>query len=110
VQRAEDKTAQMQARSGAIDELIASGALDDVSAINRGDDISRELDALSSGSDVESELAALKAGTSGGTPTLQSVETTPAQIEAGQGQAGEGQAGQRGATPVAEPHREGDQP
>ena len=29
VQRAEDKTAQMQARAGAIDELIASGALDD---------------------------------------------------------------------------------
>jgi phage shock protein A len=68
VQRAEDKTAQMQARSGAIDELIASGALDDVSSLNRGDDISRELDAMSSQSDVESELAALKAGTSGAAP------------------------------------------
>ena len=33
IQRAEDKTAQMQARAGAIDELIASGALDDVTAI-----------------------------------------------------------------------------
>ncbi len=33
VQRAEDKTAQMQARAGAIDELIASGALDDVSSL-----------------------------------------------------------------------------
>ena len=32
IQRAEDKTAQMQARAGAIDELIASGALDDASA------------------------------------------------------------------------------
>ena len=31
IQRAEDKTAQMQARAGAIDELIASGALDDAS-------------------------------------------------------------------------------
>ena len=29
IQRAEDKTAQMQARAGAIDELMASGALDD---------------------------------------------------------------------------------
>src|ERR671916_651925 len=29
IQRAEDKTAQMQARAGAIDELLASGALDD---------------------------------------------------------------------------------
>ena len=60
IQRAEDKTAQMQARAGAVDELIASGALDDASAINRGDDIARELEALSSTSDVEAELAALK--------------------------------------------------
>ena len=64
VQRAEDKTAQMQARAGAIDELIASGALDDVSATSSGDDIGRELDALSSQSDVEAELAALKGGSS----------------------------------------------
>src|SRR6187431_2497554 len=62
IQRAEDKTAQMQARAGAIDELIASGALEDVSAIGGGDDIARELDALSSKADVEAELAALKAG------------------------------------------------
>lgn len=61
IQRAEDKTAQMQARAGAIDELIASGALDDVSTVGGGDDIARELDALSSRSDVEAELAALKA-------------------------------------------------
>ena len=60
VQRAEDKTQAMQARAGAIDELIASGALDDASSINRGDDISRELEQMSSLSDVESELAALK--------------------------------------------------
>ena len=60
IQRAEDKTAQMQARAGAIDELIASGALDDVSAVGRGDDIARELDAMSSQSDVETELARLK--------------------------------------------------
>ncbi|MDF1602712.1 PspA/IM30 family protein [Nocardioides sp. YIM 152315] len=68
VQRAEDKTAQMQARAGAIDELIASGALDDVTATNSGDDIARELDALSSQTDVEAELAALKAGGSSGQP------------------------------------------
>jgi len=60
IQRAEDKTAQLQARAGAIDELIASGALDDASSLNSGDDIARELDALSSSSDVEAELAALK--------------------------------------------------
>ena len=80
IQRAEDKTAQMQARAGAIDELIASGALDDATAINQGDDIARELEAMSSHSDVESELAALKAGISG-TSAPQAIEgsdTTPA--------------------------------
>jgi phage shock protein A len=85
VQRAEDKTAQMQARAGAIDELIASGALDDASAINRGDDISRELEAMSSEHDVESELAALKAGVSGGSApqALEAADTAPpAQVEA----------------------------
>jgi phage shock protein A len=65
VQRAEDKTAQMQARAGAVDELIASGALDDASQMGQGDDIARELQAMSSQSDVEAELAALKAGTQG---------------------------------------------
>jgi phage shock protein A len=70
IQRAEDKTAQMQARAGAIDELIASGALDDVSSTGSGDDIARELDAMSSAADVEAELAALK----GGSPTPQQIE------------------------------------
>lgn len=62
IQRAENKTAQMQARAGAIDELIASGALDDVTSHGQGDDIARELDALSSSADVEAELARLKGG------------------------------------------------
>jgi phage shock protein A len=60
VQRAEDKTAQLQARAGAIDELISSGALDDASSVNSGDDIARELDAMSSESQVDRELEALK--------------------------------------------------
>jgi phage shock protein A len=64
MQRAEDKTQQMQARAGAVDELLASGALDDATAIGGGkkDDIQSQLDALSAGSDVDAELAALKAG------------------------------------------------
>jgi len=70
VQRAEDKTAQMQARAGAIDELIASGALEDqLSLGGGGDDIDRELAALSSGSDVEAELARLKAASATGAVT-----------------------------------------
>jgi phage shock protein A len=62
MQRAQDKTQQMQARAGAVDELLASGALDDVTAGpgSGGDDIQRELDSLSAGSDVELELAKLK--------------------------------------------------
>jgi phage shock protein A len=94
VQRAEDKTAQMQARAGAIDELIASGALDDASSLNRGDDISRELEAMSSQSDVEAELAALKAGTSS-TSQPQAIETgdtTPDATPATEAQKEEGPA------------------
>jgi phage shock protein A len=78
IQRAEDKTQQMQARAGAIDELIASGALDDSSQLSAGDDISRELQAMSSQSDVETELAALKAGT---TQALPPADAPPAPVQ-----------------------------
>ncbi len=86
VQRAEDKTAQMQARAGAIDELISSGALDDVSSVGQGDDIARELQAMSSQSDVDSELAALKAkaapqGVEGGNDAPAALESEPAKEE-----------------------------
>jgi phage shock protein A len=66
VQRAQDKTAQMQARAGAIDELMASGALDDVTGTGR-DDIQAELDQMRGGQDVELELERLK-GEIGGAP------------------------------------------
>ncbi|MCW2757269.1 MAG: PspA/IM30 family protein [Nocardioidaceae bacterium] len=81
IQRAEDKTAQMQARAGAIDELLASGALDEPGALGRGDDITRELEAMSSQSDVETELAALKAGKGGDLPTAEkpALEAAPAE-------------------------------
>lgn len=59
IQRAEDKTAQMQARAGAIDELLASGALDDFTG--QRDDIQAELDRMGAGSDVELEIARMKA-------------------------------------------------
>ena len=59
VQRAEDKTQAMQARAGAIDELLASGALDDVSGTAK-DDITAELESMSSQGEVELELARLK--------------------------------------------------
>ena len=67
IQRAEDKTAQMQARAGAIDELMASGALDDAVGGKR-DDIQSELEAMSASSDVERELAMLKGELTTGAP------------------------------------------
>lgn len=63
MQRAEDKTAQMQARAGAIDDLLASGALEDATASTK-DDIQLELERMSSQSGVELELTRLKALTS----------------------------------------------
>src|SRR5579863_3382122 len=59
IQRAEDKTAQMQARAGAIDELLASGALEDHVSGNQ-DYIQAELDKLGAGVGIDSELARMK--------------------------------------------------
>ena len=59
MQRAQDKIASMQARAGALDELLASGALDDLTT--PVDDIQKELDKVSNSSQVDNELAALKA-------------------------------------------------
>ena len=58
MQRAQDKIAGMQARAGAMDELLASGALNDLST--PVDDIQKELDKVSATSQVDNELAALK--------------------------------------------------
>jgi phage shock protein A len=57
--RAQDKIANMQARAGAMDELLQSGVLEDVGGDT--DDIQDELDKAASDSDVDRELAALKA-------------------------------------------------
>ena len=59
LERAQDKIATMQARAGALDELLESGVLEDVGG--GGDDIQKELDEVTSSSDVDNELAALKA-------------------------------------------------
>jgi phage shock protein A len=65
MQRAQDKIAGMQARAGAIDELLASGALTDLNT--PVDDIQKELDKVTSTSQVDNELAALKAELGSGT-------------------------------------------
>lgn len=58
VERATAKTQEMQARAGAIDELVSQGALSDVSAAS--DPVAAELDRTARNASVESELAALK--------------------------------------------------
>jgi len=75
IQRAEDKTAQMQARASAVDELLASGALSDPT-LAPGDDITRELESMASSASVESELAAMKAQL-GGAAAPAELTTTP---------------------------------
>jgi phage shock protein A len=61
IQRAQDKTEQLQARAGALDELMASGALDDATSPVAHDDLQSQLDAITAGGDVDAELARIKA-------------------------------------------------
>lgn len=60
IQRAKDKTEEMQARAGAIDELTSSGALEDFSAGDQ-DQLTRELSKVTTSNQVSDELAKLKA-------------------------------------------------
>jgi len=57
VQRAEEKTENMKARSAALDELLESGTLEDYSG---GDEIEKELAKVKSKSTVDDELARMK--------------------------------------------------
>ena len=66
LQRAQDKISTMQARSGALDELLESGVLEDVGGGT--DDIQKELDKVGQDSQVDNELAALKAQLGTGAP------------------------------------------
>jgi phage shock protein A len=67
IQRAKDKTEEMQARASAIDELTSSGALEDFTAGDQTQ-LDRELAQISSASQVDDELAKLKAQVDSGEP------------------------------------------
>jgi phage shock protein A len=89
IQRAKDKTEQMQARASAIDELTAAGTLEDYTS--QGDDLDRQLSQISQGSQVDSELAKMKAELGTGTepPALEggtSEAEAPAAPEAAEGE------------------------
>jgi phage shock protein A len=58
MQRAQDKISAMQARAGAIDELLASGSLTDLTTGH--DDIKAQLDKVASQGQVDAELARLR--------------------------------------------------
>jgi phage shock protein A len=69
MQRAEQKTEDMRARAGAVEELEAAGAFDDITALGSGgqDEIDKELAQLTSGAQVDDELAKMKAELGTGT-------------------------------------------
>jgi phage shock protein A len=99
IQRAEDKTAQMRARAGAIDELMASGALDDMVS-GPHDDIQAELDRMGAGHGVDAELERIKAELSQG--------SAPKQIEGSVAGAAADGAEAASAAPAAEPSQAGE--
>ena len=59
IERARDKTEQMQARAAAVEELTAAGTLEDFTAVG-GSDLDRELAQIGAGQEVDDELARLK--------------------------------------------------
>ena len=67
IQRAKDKTEEMQARAAAIDELTSTGALEDFTTGDQTQ-LDRELAQISSSSQVDDELAKLKAEVGSGEP------------------------------------------
>ena len=67
IQRAKDKTEQMQARAAAVEELVEAGTLEDFTTGDQTQ-LDRELAALASGSQVDSELERMKAELGPGTP------------------------------------------
>jgi len=80
MQRAVDKTEQMQARASAVEELEAAGTFEDLTQLGSGqDDIDRQLAELGTGGVVDDELAKMKA-------ELASGSSPPAKGELGPGE------------------------
>src|SRR5919201_2607104 len=78
--RAREKTAQMQARAAAVDQLMDSGALDQIGAGGE-DDIDRQLKVSVVSSAVDEQLAAMKKQLTGGTAGHLSTGTIVVRID-----------------------------
>jgi len=91
IQRAEDRTAQMQARAGAMEELMATGALE---VTGGKDSLTAELERMAADNQVENDLAALKAELS--------VGPAPAAVTGASASTPAVEAGPAASEPVAE--------
>ncbi len=98
IQRAEDKTAQMRARAGALDELMASGALEDMVG-GPHDDIQAELDRMGAGQGVDRELEQMKA---------EIAQNAPRQLEGSQPGSADGASADASTATVVDPAQAGD--
>jgi phage shock protein A len=67
IQRAQDKTEQMQARASAVEELVEAGTLEDFTSGGQTE-LDRELAQISASHQVDSELEKLKAEVGAGAP------------------------------------------
>jgi phage shock protein A len=83
IQRARDKTEQMQARASAMDELIQSGDLQEIGSDQT--QLDRELQQVASQQQVDSELEKLKAEVGSGAPQkeLEGSQSQPEQQPGG---------------------------
>jgi phage shock protein A len=100
MQRAEDKVALMQSRAGALDELMASGALDNLSQTS--DRLEAELNRTSSDSMVEAELTRIR-GELGGPTTAKQLGAPTEKADAAP--AGEQRAEESPSAPAQEDQR-----
>src|SRR5438093_42688 len=75
IQRAKDKTEQMQARASAIDELVTSGDLEELGSTKT--QLDRELSQLASQQQVDKELEQLKAEVGTGSAPPKEIEGAP---------------------------------
>jgi phage shock protein A len=97
VQRAQDKTEQLQARAAAMDELVSSGAIDDLSAPG-SNELDRQIAAISAGNQVDAEMERLRLEIESG--------NSAGELSSGE-PAAEPAASQAPAQPQPEPAREG---